>query len=255
MKAILNIQYWFSLRHAEDWLDDLQNDEDVGRSLSDLFHKSKQIYKKMPEIRRQLHSLVRTMEVPDAKLTIQALGRTRVNVGDKTLTMSDWQTQSVRDLFFYFLMMEKPITREQIGEVLWSDLEEPSRLKMRFKNDIYRLRRAVGSETIIYRDNLYSFNRTADYEYDVEAFESLLFQAKITKDTETANRIITKSCGAGQWTISGRYLCYLGLARTGKHQPNFLQISSWTCRSLKKYEQDQEALAAYKRAIDHDLYF
>ena len=46
------------------------------------------------------------MEVPDAKLIIQGFGRAQVKIGEKTLTMSDWQTQSVRELFFYFLTME-----------------------------------------------------------------------------------------------------------------------------------------------------
>lgn len=243
------------IRYAESWLDDLRNDEDVGRLLRDLLHKSHQIHKKMPGIRRQLHRLVRTTEVPDARLTIQALGRTRVKVGGKTLTMSDWQTQSVRDLFFYFMMMKEPQTREQIGEVLWSDLEEPSRLKMRFKNDMYRLRRAVGSEAIIYRNNLYSFNRTVDYEYDVEAFESLLFQAKITNDTDLQIELLQRAVNLvnGQF-LEDVYATWVWPAREHINRV-FLQSLLDLADLLKNANKTQEALAAYKRAIEHDATF
>jgi len=243
------------VRQAEGWLDNLKNDDDVGRLLQDLFHKSHQIHKKMPGIRRQLHRLIRTTEVPDAKLTIRALGRTRVRVGGKTLTMSDWQTQSVRDLFFYFMMMKEPQTREQIGEVLWSELEEPSRLKMRFKNDMYRLRRAVGSEAIIFRNNLYSFNRTADYEYDVEAFESLLFQAKITSDIDLQIELLQRAVDLvnGQF-LEDVYATWVWPAREHINRV-FLQSLLDLAELLKNENKTQEALAAYKRAIEHDPTF
>ena len=233
----------------------LQQDAEFGRTLRDLFTKSHQIHKKLPAIRRQIRRLARTMEMPDAKLIIRAFGRTQVKVGGKALTMSDWQTQSVHDLFFYFLATKEPLTKEQIGTVFWPDVEEPSRLKMRFKNDIYRLRRAVGSDTILFENDLYSFNRSCDYEFDVEAFESLLFQSKITKDANLQIELLQRAVNL----VNGHFLedIYATWVWPERERINliFLQTLLDLADLLKDVNKFQEALATYQRAIEHDSTF
>jgi LuxR family maltose regulon positive regulatory protein len=242
-------------RQVESWLGVLQQDAEFGRTLQDLFIKSHQIHKKFPAIRRQIRRLSRTMEMPDAKLIIKAFGRTQIKAGGKTLTMSDWQTQSVHDLFFYFLAAKEPLTKEQIGTVFWPEIEEPSRLKMRFKNDIYRLRRAVGSDTILFENDLYSFNRSCDYEYDVEAFESLLVQSKITKDTNLQIELLQRAVDL----VNGHFLedIYATWVWPERERLNqiFLQTLLDLADLLKNANKFQEALTAYQRAIEHDPTF
>jgi len=47
----------------------------------------------------------------------------------------------------------------------------PEELKIRFKNTVYRLRRAVGKDMILYEDNRYEINSSIDLETDYEDFK------------------------------------------------------------------------------------
>jgi len=160
-----------------------QSDPEVRRVAGDLFTRVGRLATSIPNIRRQLRRQAQVIPVPAPYLTIQALGNVVVSIGGKPLSSSDWQTQSIRDLFVFFLNSRKPMTKEQIGTALWPDVYEPSRLKLRFKNEMYRLRRAVGQETILFDGEHYSFNRNMDYEYDVDAFEAYLSRARASRDT------------------------------------------------------------------------
>ena len=243
------------MRQARTWFEGLQNDSEVGRGLRDLLSRADQIDKKMPEIRRRIRRLARSMETQDAKLSIQAFGRVQVKIGEKPLTMSDWQTQSVRDLFFYFLTMKESMTKEQIGQVFWPEIEEPSRLKIRFKNDIYRLRRAVGSETILFENDLYNFNRALDYEYDVDAFEDYLFQANLTEESETQIVLLQKAVKL----VNGHFLEDINatwvLSERERLNQLFLSTLMTLADLLKNAGQVHEALALCQRAIGHEPSF
>lgn len=165
-------------RQAQDWLGGLRADRDLRPVLRGLFERTDRLDDQLPGIRRQLRRMARTIEIPAPTLTIHAFGRGQVLVNGRVVSGGEWQTQAVRELFFYFLAMNKPVTKEQVGSILWPDTPEPARLKLRFKNEMYRLRRAVGQDTITYNDEYYQLNPAVDHEYDVEAFEAYVSKAR-----------------------------------------------------------------------------
>ena len=171
-----------TLHQASCYLKVLQNDPQIGKSLGSLLEKSRRLGDRIFSIRRTLRRHAQSIQLPAASLVIRALGRAEVSVNGRTLVMSDWRTKSVRDLFFYFLFKQDAMTKEQIVEVLWPETPAQA-VKKRFKDGVYRLRRAVGRNVVVLDDEYYRFNRALDYEYDVEAFESHLARAHKTKDT------------------------------------------------------------------------
>ncbi|MEP7135291.1 MAG: tetratricopeptide repeat protein [Chloroflexota bacterium] len=171
-----------TILQAAPYLADLKNDPQVGRQLNTLLEKSKKLKERLPAIRRVLRHHAQSIQIPVAGLSIRAFGRPEVTVNGRVVGMPDWRTQSVRDLFFYFLYRRDAITKEQAGEALWHETVDAQALKKRFKNEIYRLRRAVGRTVIVFDEEYYLFNRAQDYEYDVEAFEIYLKRAQKAKD-------------------------------------------------------------------------
>ena len=177
-----------AFRPAAEWLSDLQNDIEVGPQLNALLERSQRLSLKLPSIRRMVRRHTQLLQMPSASIIIRAFGRGEVSVNGRVITMAEWRTKMVRDLFFYFLLRQEALTKEQIAEILWPDVSDPQVIKKRFKDGVYRLRRAVGKNVVIFDEEYYRLNRALDYEYDVEAFESHLRRARKNKDiTERIN--------------------------------------------------------------------
>jgi len=244
-----------AVHQARYWLDGLQRDVEVGRVVGDLLTRAGRLASQMPATRRQLHRVARVVQIPNPHLIIRAFGKASITVGGKILTLSDWQTQSVRDLFFFFLINQKPFTRDQVCETLWPDIDDPHKIKLRFKNDIYRLRRAVGQDVITYENVFYSFNRALDFEYDVEAFESFLTRAKSTNDIEEQITLYQKAVDL----VSGPFLddIYADWAMVEREHLSqaYLAALYSLAELLQKQARTEQALAVCQRAIDYDPAF
>lgn len=191
-----------TLRQASPWLKGLQSDALVGRPLNSLLEKAQRLNTRLPAIRRTLRRHASFVQAPSASLMIRALGNPEVSVNGKVISMPEWRTQSVRDLFFFFLHQQEAVTKEQVGAALWPETRDAQALKARFKNDIYRLRRAVGRDVIVFDDEYYRFNRDMDYEYDVEAFDSHLLRFSKTADLSDRTEHLQKAVDLFQ----GQYL-------------------------------------------------
>jgi LuxR family transcriptional regulator, maltose regulon positive regulatory protein len=161
-----------------------KDDRQVAELVAPFIRQVKQFEQRLPALRRRLRQRASVVPFAPPKMIIRALGKTQVRLNDKVITSADWQTQAARDLFFILLSHPEGMTKEAVGNIFWPDIS-PEELKLRFKNTIYRVRHAVGKQSIVLQDDYYRFNRGLDYEYDVEAFQQAIKQAlrvSVTKE-------------------------------------------------------------------------
>ena len=159
-------------------------------------------------------------------LDISGLGRAHVKRNGELISVPEWTKQkTVRELFFYLLSQPEGASREEICVVFWPD-SKPEQLKKQFKNALYRLRRAVGKDSVLYHQptRLYHFNKALDYRYDVEEFQSAAKQAEQEADPEIKIQALQRAADLyqgpfaaaleGIWAEPVRYRLYRCYERT-----------------------------------------
>ena len=154
-------------------------------------------------------------------LEIRSLGRVSVKCRGELISVPEWTKQkTVRELFFFLLCHPEGASREEICLEFWPD-SNPQQLKKQFKNALYRLRRAVGTDTILFDQptKLYHFNRDLDYRFDVEELQTALQQAEGEIDLEIKIELLQGAAALyqgpfaptldGIWSEPVRYGLYL----------------------------------------------
>jgi two-component SAPR family response regulator len=228
-------------RQASTWLEIAAQNRETRSMLRALMERTDRLDDQLPGIRRQLRRMARTIQLPEPNLTIRAFGRGQVWVGGRLVSTTEWQTQAVRELFFYFLAMNKPVTKEQIGSILWPETMDPARLRLRFKNEVYRLRRAVGQDIILYEDEYYQLNPAIDHEYDVEAFEAYLAKARTSPSTAEQITYLRKAIDL----VEGPYLQDLGAIWIAPERERLRRAHMQAAMTLAElYFQEGQAAAA-----------
>lgn len=192
-------------RNSKDFLDRISSPPDLLRKVNRLRKQIDIFERKIPEYRRLLRqqgSLKAFSHHP--KMTINVLGTMLVSLNGEPVTIPEWSNQkAVRELFFLLLANPDGLTKEVIGGIIWPN-SSPKQLKMQFKNALYRLRRALGKDVIVFAEDdvSYQFNQSLDYEYDVETFKRSIENGDIA--TDLRKRIIEYQNAFGVY--KGNYL-------------------------------------------------
>ena len=173
-------------RGSQSFLEDLADTPQLKIQIRQLREQVSQFESKIPALKRYLRRHKTVIQLKPPKIRIQAFGMAKVTVGGIPIISQDWQVESTRDLLFILLTTDQGWTKESLGGILWPDIS-PAQLKTRFKNTLYRLRRVLEQDVIQFDGDHYAFNRSADYEYDVELFLDLLSQAE--KEANTHDKI------------------------------------------------------------------
>jgi predicted ATPase/DNA-binding SARP family transcriptional activator len=190
-----------------------------------------------------------------AELRVLALGPARVEKGGRPLASSpDW-IQKPRELLFYLLSHPQGRTKEQIGLALWPEAST-AQLRSSFHDTIFRLRRALGGkEWISFEKGRYTFNRSLDYFFDVEAFEGNLSEARRLQ-AEVPEQAIQHLQKAAD-LYGGDFLENLSnrewaMGRQEELQGAYRNALLLLGRLLFAQDRYTEAAEAYRKAISQD---
>jgi two-component SAPR family response regulator len=168
-------------REFKEILISVKGKHELKRQFSRILERVETFEDKLPETRRKIRRQATIVPFAPPRMIIQSFGKAQVHLSSRLISNSDWQTQTSRDMFFLFLAHPEGLTKEQVGLYFWPDAT-PDELKLRFKNTLYRLRRAVGRQTILLQDDYYQFNWSLDYEYDVESFMTSIEQSQKARE-------------------------------------------------------------------------
>jgi DNA-binding SARP family transcriptional activator len=207
--------------------------------------------KQVPEIRKNIRRQNTVIQFTSYQLSIRAFGKMQVKVGDHAVSSSDWQSQTSRDLFFYILAHPGGVTKEEVGNVFWPE-SSAEELRIRFKNAIYRLRRAVGNDAVTYTNEIYEFNRAIDFDYDAERFTRELAMAQASNDPD--GRI--KHLKAAVSTYQGSFLPKIDqtwvFTQRQAYEQQFIDAGLQLATLLLQQGLPGAALQYAKRIIEQD---
>jgi DNA-binding SARP family transcriptional activator len=190
------------------------------------------------------------------RLQIYALGPTRVILDGRELVAADWSYAKPKELFFY-LVSNRALTKEQIGQDFWPDAS-PDQLRRNFRATLYHLRQAVdGREWVLFDKGRYSFNRSLDFWYDAEAFESHIAAARQAVGERQQAREALAALAAAASLYRGAFVEDLSLdswalVQRESLRQEYLHAQSTRASLLVARGQLQEAAGVYLELLDHD---
>jgi len=166
-------------RDAKNLIEIAKDDPQLGNISSMILDKIAKLEKELPSLRRQLRPHTPSVLFTPPKLKIRALGKTEVFLEGVPLRNEDFIYQrQPRELFYYLLAHPDGLTKGEIGSALWQ-ASTPHQLKLQFRNALYKLRYVLGQDIITFDGSRYLFNRSLDYEYDVEEFDTKIKQGQL----------------------------------------------------------------------------
>jgi len=187
---------------------------------------------------------------PKSVLRICALGQALVELDGR---VAQWPTKQSRDIFFCLLQHPQGRRKDELGAIFWPN-HEPHKLDSIFRSTLYRLRRTLFREIVIFDDGVYCVNQDIDYWYDVEAFEQVL--DKVLQETSYDAKVLlleeALSLYQGDY-LEGLYADWCALERE-RLRERFRMSLEILADQYSSYGRLQQAIELHRRVLVEDPY-
>ncbi len=133
-------------------------------------------------------------ELPGS-VSVKGFGATLVEVDGREVTSGDWRNKIAKELFFLLAYHAGPITKGEIIAALWPE-KEPAKAESGLKSSLFRARRALHQDWIVYEDGKYHLAPQGKYHFDVTRFkEALNIAGRMPQDANLRFRYVEEAVG------------------------------------------------------------
>jgi LuxR family maltose regulon positive regulatory protein len=185
------------------------------------------------------------------QIEIRAFGRPKVLLDGKPVSQAEWAGPLVRELFF-FVLERGPVPRGEVGLAFWPDYS-PGKANSIFHSTMYRLRRAVPPEFVIYdRDaDLYLIDPSTEYWYDVHRFEEMLEEAT-SAEPEAAENLHRQALELWKGDYLGEFSSEWCIPRREELRRKYVNALVRLARLCQKRKNYEEVVTFYRQALQED---
>ena len=216
---------------SREFLSTVANSEDLGAQVRSLLLRAENL--PPPEQgARELHE-----GVSSSVVEVNALGPARVVVDGREIPRTEWVSQRAREMFF-FLVDKTSVPRDELLALFWPETPQGRALTNLYQT-LYRMRRALGGEAVILRDQVCQLAENLDVRYDVAAFEEGASRA-LALPHQDLRRI-----GALEHAVDlylGDYLAYLPVEWARQRRE---ELSETYVHVLREYSDELVVLTRY----------
>ncbi|MEW5869068.1 MAG: tetratricopeptide repeat protein [Chloroflexota bacterium] len=214
----------------------------------------------LPALRRKIRRQKLVIPLSPPQLVIQALGEARVVLNNQLVTSKDWQSPVQREMFFFLLSHPEGVSRRALEAAFWPD---SSQARDQCNRVIYKIRAILGKDTLLFENDRYLFDRSLDYEYDVEAFTEFYAQAKSEENIQRRTEIFRQMLfiykghylmdADGSWAISERerlwHICVDAFLNLAEHHLDLREYPAALDYCWRALEKEPLLEAAHRIAM------
>jgi DNA-binding SARP family transcriptional activator len=196
----------------------------------------------------------RLKPVAPPRIEVRAFGSGSVYRDGRQITLQEWGgSATARELLFY-LLDQSPQRKELIGHAFWPE-HSPAKMTTVFHAVKYKVRRALGVEFVVFRDDRYEIDPAAGIWYDVAEFDRLLDSAQ-RRAGDDPERLAELQQAATLYRgdfLTGVYSNWATERRHALHARYFEAVQQLLDILLRR-QQFEQALELCQRGIEFDYY-
>ena len=188
------------------------------------------------------------------RVSVHGFGAAKVEIDGREVTSGDWRSKIAKELFFLLAYHARPISKGEIIAALWPD-KEPAKAESSLKSSLFRARRALHQDWIVYEDGRYRLAPNGQYHFDVSRFKELLKIAeRMPQDANLRLRHIEEAVDLYNGDFLSEFYSEWCVSERANLERWFMQSASVLARHFAELGNHDRAARVGDRILSVDPY-